>query len=86
MFVFSRFWHWWTDTWRAPKRARILYGVMALAFGALALIAAMQEDTFVAVLACVGVAVTIGLAVFATRLSKLTDPPNAEQGDQWKTN
>ena len=81
MFLFSRFWHWWTDTWRAPKRARFLYGVMALAFAGVGFIAAMQGDRLVGVLAGLGVVLTIGLAVIAPRLSKLTDPPNAERGD-----
>jgi len=65
-------WRWWTDTWRTPGRARLLYGVMALAFGALALVAALRGDALVAVLAAIGTAVTVGLAVIAPRLANLT--------------
>ena len=86
MIALSHLWRWWTDTWRAPKRARLLYAAMALAFGTLAFIALMQDDAFVAILAALGALVTITLAVVAPRLSKLSDPPIAEQGDRWKTN
>ena len=86
MIALSHLWRWWTDTWRAPKRARLLYAAMALAFAALAFIALMQSDALVAILAAVGLFVTIALAVIAPRLSKMSDPPLAEQGDPWKTN
>ena len=86
MMALSRFWSWWTDTWRAPRRARLLYGVMAIAFGALAGVALARDDALVAALAGVATLAAVALAAFAPRLAKLTGSPLAEQGDPWETN
>jgi hypothetical protein len=86
MIALARLWGWWTDTWCEPRRARVLYVAMALAFAALAIAAAVSGDTLVAALAGVAMLVTIALAALAPRLSKLSGSPLAEQGDPWKRN
>jgi hypothetical protein len=86
MIPLTRLWRWWTDTWRTPARARFLYGVMAVAFAVLTLVAALQGDALVAVLGALGAFVTIMLSVFAPRLAKTTGFPLREQGEPWKTN
>ena len=82
MIPFTRFWRWWTDTWRAPSRARLLYGVMAIAFAVLTLFAAMQADALVIVFAATGTLVSIVLSVIAPRLSKAADSPLGKRGDR----
>lgn len=81
MSALTRLWRWWTDTWRAPGRARFLYGVMAIAFAALALAGILSSDALVSVLASLGTLVAIVLSVVAPRLSKAASAPRGEQGD-----
>jgi hypothetical protein len=85
MIPLTRLWRWWTDTWRTPGRARFLYGVMAVGFAVLTLVAAMQGDALVLALGALGSFVTILLSVLAPRLSQATSSPLPEQGDRWKT-
>jgi hypothetical protein len=66
-------WRWWTDTWRAPGRARLLYGAMALAFAALAAVAALQGEAAVAAIAGIATAGTLALAALAPQLRKWTE-------------
>jgi len=56
-------------SWRSATRARLMYIAVTAAFCALAVIAAVQGNAGVALIAaCVGI-VTLGLAVIAPRLS-----------------
>lgn len=71
----ARFWRWWTDTWRTPRRSRWLYVMMALGFAALALVAVLADDSAIAAAAGAAALVTVVLAVAAPWLSKRTDPP-----------
>lgn len=70
----ARLWRWWTESWRAPRRARWLYLAMAGAFGLLALMAALAGDAAVAALAGLATLVTGALAFLAPRLAKWTEP------------
>ncbi len=63
-------WRWWSESWKAPRRARWLYIVMAAGFGGLALVAALSGDAAVAALAGVAAVATVALAVLAPRLSR----------------
>ncbi len=67
---FAALWRWWTETWRAPRRARWLYIVMALGFGGLAVVAGVSGDAAVAALAGVASLVTLVLVLLAPQLSR----------------
>ena len=75
LIAFGRFWSWWTESWRSPGRARLQYAAMALAFGALAVIAALMSEPAVAAVAGIASVLTVGLAVIAPRLTRLRDGP-----------
>jgi hypothetical protein len=62
------FWRWWTDSWRAPRRARLTYGAMSLAFAGLAVAGAVRGDP---VVAAVGGAVAVAVAVLAIVVPRL---------------
>jgi membrane protein implicated in regulation of membrane protease activity len=79
MLGLARFWRWWTDTWRAPRRARWLYVMMAMAFAAIALVAVLADDAPVAAVAGFAALVTVALAAVAPWLSRRTDPPDEGQ-------
>jgi len=66
-------WRWWTESWRAPGRARGVYLIMALGFGALAVVGALAADALVASIAGAVAVVTFALAVVAPRLASWTD-------------
>ena len=66
----SAFWRWWIDSWRAPRRARLTYVAMSLAFGALAIAGAIRGD---AVVATVGGAVTVAVVGFAIAVPRLAE-------------
>ena len=69
MFVFIRR---LAGSWCSATRARLMYIAVTAAFCALAVIAAVQGNAGVALIAaCVGI-VTLGLAVIAPRLSTAT--------------
>ncbi|MCH7511808.1 MAG: hypothetical protein IIB19_05540, partial [Chloroflexi bacterium] len=44
----SVLWGWWTESWRSARQARLLYIVMGLGFGALAVVAALAGEVAVA--------------------------------------
>lgn len=67
MFIFS----WLSDVWRSPAKARALYVVMTLGFGALAIAGGVTGAVFVAVAASIAAAVTAGLAAIAPKLAAL---------------
>jgi succinate-acetate transporter protein len=62
----------WARTWRAPRRARLLYATMTLAFGALAGAGAVSGDVAVATIAGLVALATAALAFLAPRLATLT--------------
>ncbi len=75
MIFLAHIWRWWSESWQAPRRARWLYGAMTLAFGGLALAAALAGEPAVAAVAGVAAAVTAAFAALAPRLARLTSPP-----------
>lgn len=75
MHLLGNLWRWWAESWRAPRRARWLYVVLAAGFGGLALAGALAGDAAVAALAGVAAVVTVALAALAPRLSRWTGPP-----------
>ena len=75
MFALSRLWRWWTESWRSARRARWLYIVMGLGFGALAVVAALAGDFAVAALAGVAALFTLALAMLAPLLTRWMNPP-----------
>lgn len=79
MTALTRFWRWWTETWRAPRRARWLYIVMGLGFAALALLAALDGDPAIAAVAGVAGVVTVVLAARPRWLSRWMNPPEDTQ-------
>lgn len=68
-------WRWWSESWRSPRRARLVYVVMTGAFGALAVIGIVRGDALVAVLAGIVALVTVVLAALVPRLSRWTNSP-----------
>jgi hypothetical protein len=71
--MFAGLWRFWTDTWRAPGRARALYAVMMAAFAALAGLAIALGDASVATLAAIAAGVSGALALLAKRLARWTN-------------
>ena len=63
-------WGWWTESWRSARQARLLYIVMGLGFGALAVVAALAGDFAVAALAGVAALFTLALALLAPWLTR----------------
>ena len=72
MFALGRFWRWWTDTWHDPRRARVLYALMAAAFAGLMAAAVVRGDALVATLAGVMMVVALGLVALVPWLSRRT--------------
>jgi len=66
----SAFWRWWTESWQAPRRARLLYVAMALAFGALAVAGAITGDAVVAAVGSIVAIAVAGLAIAVPRLAQ----------------
>ena len=73
LIAFGRFWSWWTESWRSAKRARLQYLAMALAFGTIAVIAALMREPVVAAVAGVAAAISAALAMLAPRLARLRE-------------
>ncbi|MGB2694419.1 MAG: hypothetical protein WBD55_04430 [Dehalococcoidia bacterium] len=67
-------WRWWSESWRSPRRARLTYIGMTVAFAALAVVAVVRGEVLAAVLAGIVALVTIALAVLAPRLARRTYP------------
>jgi predicted Co/Zn/Cd cation transporter (cation efflux family) len=72
MFMLGRFWRWWTESWRAPGRARWLYGALALGFAGLAIGGGVKGDATVIALGAVFALATAALAVLAPKIARLT--------------
>ena len=68
-------WRWWTESWRSARQARLLYIVMGLGFGALAVVAALAGDFAVAALGGVAALFTLALALLAPLLMRWMTPP-----------
>lgn len=75
MFALGALWRWWTESWRSPRRARVVYGAMAFAFGALAVIGGLRGEALVAAVAGALALLTLALAALAPRLSRWSGPP-----------
>ncbi len=71
----SVFWRWWAESWRSARQARLLYIVMGLGFGALAVVAALAGDFAVAALAGVAALFTLAMALLAPWLTRWMNPP-----------
>jgi hypothetical protein len=72
MFMLGRLWRFWTESWRAPGRARWLYGALALGFAGLAIGGAVKGDATVIALGVLFALATAALAVLAPKLATLT--------------
>ncbi len=68
-----------TGGWRFATRTRLLYVVVAAAFFGLAVIAAVNGNAAVTVLAVVAAIFTLGIAVIASRLSAATHSLEEDQ-------
>jgi uncharacterized membrane protein len=79
LIAFGRFWSWWTESWRSARRARVQYVAIALAFGALAVIAALMSEPLVAAVAGVAAAICLALAMLAARLLRWTSSQEAHE-------
>ncbi len=79
MFALARLWRWWTESWRSARQARLLYIVMGLGFGALAVVAALAGDFAVAALAGVAALFTLALALLAPWLARWMNPPRDDR-------
>lgn len=72
MLALRAFWRWWTDTWRTPGRARVLYAAMAFGFAGLTAGAIVAGDELVASIAGALAILTLGLTLLVGRLSRWT--------------
>ena len=54
--MFIAVWHFIVDSWRAPKRARLLYLLFAAGFVAMAVVAGVKGDALVTGIAALAVA------------------------------
>ena len=68
-------WRWWMESWRSARQSRLLYIVMGLGFGALAVVAALAGDFAVAALAGVAALFTLALALLAPWLTRWMNAP-----------
>ena len=71
----SVLWRWWTESWRSARQARLLYIVMGLGFGVLAVVAALAGDFAVAALAGVAALFTLAMALLAPWLTRWMNRP-----------
>ncbi len=72
MIPFARLWRWWTESWSSPRRARWLYGALALGFAGLAIGGGMKGDATVVALGALFALATAALAFLAPRLAGWT--------------
>ncbi len=72
MIFLAHIWRFWTESWRAPGRARWLYGALALGFLGLAVGGGIKGDATVIALGIVFALATAALAVLAPKLPNLT--------------
>lgn len=78
MILLGRAWHFITGSWRAPKRARLLYLLFAAGFVAMAVVAGVKGDALVTGIAALFALVTGAVAVLVPRLAPLFAPPPRE--------
>jgi len=74
----SRLLRFWTESWRAPARARWFYGALALGFAGLAIAGAVKGDATVIVLGALFALATAALAVFAPKLAPVVRSPGGD--------
>jgi hypothetical protein len=77
----GRLWTWWTEGRRSARTARLQYIGMAVAFGALALIALVLGEPVVAAFAAVATAVCATLAAVAPRIALAASRADERQTD-----
>ena len=68
-----------TQNWRSATRARLLYIAVATAFCGLAVVAAVNGNVAVAVLAFLAALLTLGITVIASKLPTPTHSLEKEQ-------
>jgi hypothetical protein len=76
--MFITVWRFVTDSWRAPRRARLLYIAFAAGFVAMAIAGAIRGDALVTGIAALFALVTTAIAVLSPRLSPLFAPPPSD--------
>jgi hypothetical protein len=80
MFIALRHvWHFITDSWHAPRRARWLYVAFAAGFVAMAIEGGIKGDPLVVALGVIFALVTGALALFFPRLASHLRPPPRER-------
>jgi len=72
MILLGRFWRFLGERWSSARRARLLYGVVTLAFAGLMVVAAVIGDAAVAAVAGIFALGTAGLTIVAPRLADAT--------------
>ena len=72
MILLARFWRFWAESWSSVRRARLLYGVVTLAFAGLTVVAAVIGNAAVAAVAGIVAVGTAGLTIVAPRLAEAT--------------
>jgi hypothetical protein len=72
--MFIAVWHFIVDSWRAPKRARVLYLLFAAGFVAMAVVAGVKGDALVTGIAALFALATAAVAVLVPRLAPLLGP------------
>ena len=72
MTALARLWHFWTESWSAPRRGRWLYIAMTAGFGGLAVAGAVMGEAAVAAIAGIVALATAALAALAPRLAEWT--------------
>jgi hypothetical protein len=76
--MFIAVWHFIVDSWRAPKRARLLYLLFAAGFVAMAVAAAIKGDALVTGIAALFALATAAIALLVPRLAPLFAPAPQE--------
>ncbi len=74
MILVGRLWRFWTESWSsAPRRARWLYGALALGFAGLAIGGGVKGDATVIALGALFALATTGLAVLRAEAFELDE-------------
>lgn len=77
--MFAAIWHFIVDSWRAPRRARLLYLLFAAGFVAMAIAGAIKGDALVTGIAALFALVTAAIAVLVPRIAPLFAPAAPER-------
>jgi hypothetical protein len=72
MILLARIWRLWSESWSSPRRARLTYATVTLAFVALMVVAIVMREPAVAAVAGVVAVAAAGIAVVAPKLSEWT--------------